>query len=47
MIEQSPFPGEKPIVKKVLVVCPVTLIDVTPVPESADTRTGKTNSVNG
>jgi hypothetical protein len=28
MVEQSPFPGEAAVVKKVLVVCPVTLITV-------------------
>jgi hypothetical protein len=30
MVEQSPFPGEAAVVKKVLVVCPVTLITVYP-----------------
>jgi DNA repair and recombination protein RAD54B len=29
-IEQSPIPGERAVIKKVLVVCPVTLINVPP-----------------
>jgi DNA repair and recombination protein RAD54B len=27
-VEQSPFPGESSVVKKVLVVCPMTLVNV-------------------
>ena len=30
IVEQSPFPGESAVIKKVLVVCPVTLIVVLP-----------------